>query len=249
MKNKTIIVIPYCSEGAQGRELEYAVAGWRRHFKEDYLIVLAGEDHPVTKTGNDIVCVPSPRVAEQPGQYRQHLDYVSCLRKVRERFPDSEGFIMVADDCYAVNDFDMADVLFFKMLEPEFNCNPDTTNKWRQDKLKTKRALREAGLPTRNYTTHIPMWFDWEKWLRIVEEYDMDHESYLIEDLYFNTYYQGRIPFRLDRDRDNLKYGVYTSRPPAGELQAAFRKKIWITNSPDGWRPELESMLKQHYDL
>lgn len=248
MKERVLIVIPYLASAAQGRELEYALAGWRRHFKEPFQLVLTGEGLPANM-GEDVVLVESRRVDAVPGQYRQHLDYVSCLRNVRERFPESEGFIFVADDCYAVNDFDMADVLFFKMLEPEFNCSPSTTNKWRQDKLKTKRALREAGLPVRNYTTHIPMWFDWEKWLKIVEEYDMDHESYVIEDLYFNTYYAGRVPFRLNRDLDNLKYGVYTNRPPVEELQAAFKKKIWITNSPDGWRPELESMLKQHYDL
>ena len=41
-----LVVIPYLASAAQGRELEYAIAGWRRHFKEDFLIVLTGENLP-----------------------------------------------------------------------------------------------------------------------------------------------------------------------------------------------------------
>ena len=44
-------------------------------------------------------------------------------------FPDSTGFIMVADDCYAINDFDIIDVKQLKMLEPSFHFDEKTTNK------------------------------------------------------------------------------------------------------------------------
>ena len=84
---RILVVIPYCSVNAQGKELEYAVAGWRRHFKENYLIVVVGEYHPVCESGDDIVYIESPRVDAVPKMYRQHLDYVSCMRKVWNAFP------------------------------------------------------------------------------------------------------------------------------------------------------------------
>ena len=240
-----LIVIPYLAEAAQGEELKYALAGWRRHFKEPYHIVLIGEKVPKLK-GDDITCIESKRVPAIPGQYRQHLDYVNCLRKVRKRFPDSEGFIMVADDCYAINDFDIADVRFLKCLEQEFNCDPNTLNGWRRDKLKTKEALKKAGNPVRNYTTHLPQWYDWDKWEALVQLYGMDKESYVVEDLYYNTYYAGRVPFQISGTHENLKLGVYSSTPFEHELKAAPKTKIWVTNSPVGWCKPLIDLLEEH---
>ena len=244
---KYLVVIPYLPSAAQGRELEYAIAGWRKHFKEDYIIVVVGENLPAIDA-EDVVCLESKRVGATPGQWRQHVDYVKCFRAVRDAFPEYEGFIFVADDCYAVNDFDIADVKFLKMLAPEMDFNPESTNGWRRDKAKTKAALIAAGLPTRNFTTHLPYWFDWDKIETLWDRYDMDHQSYVIEDLYYNTYCADRKPFQLNADTDNLKCGVYDkSNETLERLRQAPSQKIWITNSPDGWCADLEVLLQIHY--
>jgi len=246
-KNKVLVVIPYCSEGAQGRELEYAVAGWRRHFKEKYLIVLAGEYHPIVETGDDIVCIESERVPEKEGQYRQHLDYVSCFKKVRAAFPQSKGFVFVADDCYAVNDFDMIDILVLKQQSEELPDVPMPFGGWAGDRQKTRDRLLKDGYPIRNYTTHIPLYFEWKKLEDLWARYDMENESYVFEDLYFNIYYPTRIPLQLDVNYDNFKCGIYRSDPNIHKLRRAFKKQIWITNSPIGFVPELREMLEEYY--
>lgn len=251
--NPVTIVIPYLPAGAQGREIEYAVAGWLRHFKHPHRIVIVGEGLLVLprwiQEHHHVFLAESPRVPAILDQYRQHLDYVSCFRKVRAMFPESTGFIFVADDCYAVNDFDLADVQFFKMQEPTLNFDIHSTNAWRRDKAKTRFALQAEGYPTRNFTTHLPQWFEWDAIESLWERFHMDRESYVIEDLYFNIYYQDRIPFQLDRWRDNLKLGVYTKDPDPAELARALYHKIWITNSPEGWVPALENLLKLHFEL
>lgn len=246
--NKYLVVIPYCSDGAQGREIEYAVAGWRKHFKEDYLIVLAGENHPVTGTGDDICCVESQRVNRIEGQSRQHLDYVSCLKKVHSVFPDTNGYIMVADDVYAVNDFDFADVRFLKSANGEIFSVANPFNIWEVDKVKTRKELLDAGYPIHNYTTHLPEWYEWDKVHAIWERFHMDEISHTIEDLYYNIYFKDRIPFKLNDD-DNLKAGFYDIDIEDRVLDMAFERKIWITNSPEGWCPKLEERLKQHYGI
>lgn len=244
---KTLIVIPYNSSGAQGCELEFAVAGWRRHFKESYQIVLAGESHPIVDTGNDIVCIESPRVPERPGQYRQHLDYVSCLKKVREAFPKHKGFVMVADDTYAVNDFGMIDILMLKAADTDIRYDAHSPNPWRRDAMKTRARLIADGYPTRNFTTHLPQYFEWSKVAELWERYDMENESYVIEDLYYNIFFPDRIPFILNLNYDNFKCGVYEQNFNFGFIKGAFKSKIWINNSPNGWSPQLERALEAHF--
>lgn len=250
----TRIVIPYYPAGAQGRELEYAIEGWRRYFIEEHMIIVVGEGLDAIHSwcgglpAPDVVLIESPRVPAEDGQYRQHLDYVSCLRKVRERYPAEDGFIFVADDCYAVNEFDLADVKLLKMLGPTMGFSASSANAWQRDKARTKAVLERDGYPTRNFTTHLPQWYDWRLLENLWRFYGMDGVSYVMEDLYYNIYCRRRIPFRLDRAADNFKLGVYG---PMDEttIREAFTSKIWITNSPEGWSDMLASLLRERYRL
>ena len=89
-----LVVIPLLPLAAQGREIEFAVKGWHRHFKEEHRIVIVGGGLPDFR-GYGVTTVESPRVREIPYQYHQHLDYVSCFRRVRKEFPSSDGFILI----------------------------------------------------------------------------------------------------------------------------------------------------------
>ena len=244
--DKILIVIPYLASAAVGREIEYAIAGWRKHFKEDFKIVLTGEGLPKIR---GVSRVESKRVPSVEGQYRQHLDYVSCLRKVRKKYPESKGFIMVADDCFAVNDFDMSDVMLLKARAWTIDYDPASPNTWKQDAIKTARALHDGGYPTHDYTTHIPQWFEWELLEYLWDKYDMEHESYVIEDLYYNTFHRDRVPFILDEQRDNFKTTVTQNGTGSAVLDMAISHNIWINSNADGWRPELENLLKSHYGM
>lgn len=248
--DRILVVIPYCSEGAQGRELEYAVAGWRKHFKEKYLIVIAGEDAPIAHTGDDIVCVPSERVPERDGQYRQHLDYVSCFRKVREQYPDQEGFVFVADDVYAVNNFDIIDIKVLKQVGANMAYAANSANAWERDAARTASKLLAEGYPIRNFTTHLPQYFEWDKLAVLWDRFDMDNTSYVFEDLYYNIYFPDRVPLQLHIDHDNFKCGIYRENPDWNKIRNAFDGgKIWIQNNPRGWSPQLDWMLAEYYGI
>ena len=244
-----MVLIPYFSGGAQGRELEYAIAGWRRHFKEPYEIVIVGDYHPVVDTGEDIVFIECERVGEQaPENYRPHIDFVNKFKKVRGLYPNSKGFIYGSDDCYAVNDFDINDIKVIKQNGSDISeTRLDTP--WGREKMKTKNLLRKEGYPTRNFVTHLPLWIEWDKLEALWEKYDMEHNSYIFEDLYFNIYYPTRIPIQLHIDYDNFKCGVYRPNPRMEYIKDAFKNKIWIQNSVEGWIPVLDSMLASYYGL
>ena len=244
------IIIPYLAKASQGQELRYAIEGWRRHFKEDHEIIIVGESCNVFFIEGNVSFVHSPRVGAKPGSYRQHLDYVSCFTKVyEEKCQGDDGFIFVADDCYAVNDFTIEDVKSLKMLEPTYNFSHDSPNMWRRDKAKTKDKLLEGGYPTINFTTHLPQWFEWDKLIALWKKYDMYNTSYVFEDMYYNIYNKDDKPIQLDRANDKIKLGIYNKDVSEEEINNAFKNKIWINNSPAGWSKYLDKKLKEHYGL
>lgn len=245
-----LVVIPFFKGGAQGREIEYCIAGWRMHFKEKYLIVVVGDYHPVVDSGDDIIFIECERVGPaSTGNYRPHLDFVKKFKEVRKHFPKEKGFIFCADDVYAVNNFDINDIKFLKQRADNLNDYLIPISDWQKEKKKTRALLVKEGLPTRNYTTHLPVWFDWDKIEELWDKYDMDNNSYCIEDLYFNTYFKDRIPLQMNIDYDNLKCGVYRANPRWNYIENALHRQIWIQNSVEGWTARLDSFLARYYGL
>lgn len=242
------IIIPYLAQQAQGRELEYAVAGWRRHFCERSQIYIVGDFHPVVATGRDIAFIPCPRVDDIPGQYRPHLDHVHKFRKAMDALgPGCKGFIYACDDMYAVNDFGMEEILLPKVVSMDMHGNPSSENGWQRDLYKTQMFCREQGLPEMNWVCHLPVYYECNLLKQLYDQLDADHNSYVIENIYFNAIYKNRKPLRIDIRWDNLKCGVYRPDPDLATIRKAFDTKIWITNSPKGWVPELDQMLNAYY--
>lgn len=249
-REKYLVVIPFFAGGAQGRELEYSVAGWRRHFKELYQIIIVGDYHPVVETGDDITFIECERVpVPSAGNYRPHLDFVKKFRKVREVFPKSDGFIFVADDVYAVNDFDIHDVKVLKQQGNKLRLAGKPSRPWEFEKQKTIELLTSEGYSIRNFTTHLPVWFEWKKLLDMFDKYDMDNNSYILEDVYFNMYYPDRVALTLNIDFDNFKCGVYRPSPRWEYIERALKNKIWIQNSVEGWTPRLDRFLAAYYGI
>lgn len=246
-EDRILVVIPYFAGGAQGCELEYAIAGWKRHFKERFTLVVVGDRSRVVDADPDIVFIECPRVADIPGQYRAHLDFVKKFRAVRERFPGSKGFVFVADDCYAVHDFDLQDVLLMKQKAERMRGNAASKNPWQRDKAKTEALLRREGYPTRNFTTHLPNWFDWDRLDELWRRFNMDRESYLVEDLYYNIFFGDEPAVQLHQDLDWLKFGVHEKGVTEARIRKAFAEKIWITNSVAGWTATLDRLLREYY--
>ncbi len=239
-----LVVIPYLHKGAQGNELELAVAGWRKHFKEKYLIVVVGDWHPVVESGDDIFFIECHQIDPVPGQYLPHLDHVHKFRTVREFFPESKGFIYTCDDIYATADFDLKDVLVPKMpvrgfyfgITHTFGGVPD----WLSDKQKTGDLCFRAKLPVRNWVCHLPVYYEWERLIDMYDRHNCDNISYIAENIYFNEKYPDEIDAVDEHDyHDEVKTEKIDIRP-VGSVK-------WISNSIGGWSDELAEMLKKHY--
>lgn len=236
-----IIWIPYNGEGAQGRELELAVAGWRRHFLEDYRIVIVGQGIPLIK-GDDVHRIETRQVEEIPFMYTQHLDYVNCMKACHEAYPLSEGIIFAADDNYLVRDITFADIAQLKYRDDEMRVEP--AGGWKLDQWRTRRLLNSLSLPHRNYTTHVPCWFLWDRLESLWQKFDMEHNSYVIENLYYNIYHSGEPAVQCNEVKFQL-CSPEQWRYVADEMKV----KTWICNSPQGYTKELEKILLDYYGL
>lgn len=248
MDKRYLIVIPYFAKGAQGNELTLAVNGWRKHFKEEYRIVVVGDYNPIVDTGDDIEFIECPRVPEpSANNYRAHIDFVNKFKKVREKYPNEDGFIFVADDVYAVNDFTFEDVACIKK-EASPNNVKGFMNKWQLERNKTRAALKKRGYKTDNYVTHLPIWFEWEKVERLWDEFDMAKSSHILEDLYFNVYHADDKAVVLGQN-DRYKFRTNTGKTTEKEFLNAMKKKIWLQNGVFGWSSKLKHVLEAHYGL
>ena len=175
-----LIFIPYLASGAQGNEINYAIAGWRKHFKENYHIVIVGDHNPIFDHKKDITFINCPRIeCEDSTKYRPAMDVMNKLKVFREHYPNINGFIWVADDCYAVNNFDISDIKFLKMLEPDFTFDENSNNGWKREKMKTKKLLKRSGNPTRNFTTHLPRWYECDKLDILIKKYDFTKNQWI----------------------------------------------------------------------
>lgn len=243
----TLVLIPHLPSGQQGHELTLAIAGWRKHFKTPHTIAIMGENLP---TIPGVVNVESKRVANVPGEYRSHLDYVSCARKARAMFPDTEGFVVAGDDVFAVNDFTLEDVLVPKIQDdwiPTVGAY-NHPNPWRRNLAKTGIVCHRDGHGTFNWTTHLPHYYEWDKLFSVYDRYDCDHDSYVIENLYYNIYTPQGKPEKLHRN-DRWKFEVSFTPLDRIGIYNAIAHKVWVTCTENGWCEEMEAVLADHYGI
>ena len=250
LTKETLVVIPYLAAGAQGRELEYAVEGWRKHCKDPYRLVIVG-DYPAFLDDNptDVSFIHCPRVAEVEGQYTPHLDMVNKFLRVKEYFPETDGFVYACDDMYAISDFTFADVKAVKTNTDRFLGNALSLNGWQRDLAKTAEICDTEGLPRRGYVCHLPVWYDWKKLTALIQMYDAGNNSVVLEQLYFNRFFADRPAHNVKGEDDIYRFAVLDRDVTKNELRHAVGRKIWIFNTTEGWCPALDSFLAEHYGV
>lgn len=242
-----LVIIPYLAKEAQGRELELAVHGWRKHFLARHHIVIVG-DVPKFKIPRGVSFINCPRIAPVEGQYLPHLDIINKIETALRHYPEYDGFIYTCDDIYAVNDFGPEEILFPKVQDLVMPVvAADEGNGWWRDLGKTRDVCVKNGYALHNWVCHLPVYFDRAAYLACLDRHDCRKTSYVVENLYFNAFWSNRVPLVLSKG-NNLKWPVQSKYNPA-ELQAAFATKIWIYNSVGGWCQDLEDELKRHYHI
>lgn len=243
LPKKVLVVLPYSGKGSQGNELRLALSLWRKFCLFEYHFVVIGDfDENLKKEFPWVEFINQERVPKREEQYQPHIDIQSKMETAYRRFKNNyDGFIWMVDDNYAIKYFTIEDIktIHYHELNFEGNKSKSTWN-WKHDKWKTKQIINKENYPSINYTTHYPCYFEFERLKQIWDKYDMRNESYVIEDIYFNSY-EHEEPI-LD---STVRLGIWDRDIFNNQFQEAVKDSNikFVCNSVMGWSKELEEAL------
>ena len=243
MKDKTLVILPYCNDKAQGNEIELALNAWHKFCTFEYHFVVVGTFPEYLRNRYNwvefIKCNPVKKIE---GQYYPHLDIQHKFEVVKEKYGEMlDGFIEMTDDFYAIKPFTLEDIMI--IYYHSLNCVGDKnkpTHYWAYDKWKTRQLLDREGLPHINYTAHFPCYYDWKKINEIWDKFNMRNESYVLEDVYYN-YFSHPEPI-ID---SSIRLGIWNKQIYMNQFHQAIQdlNVKFICNSVEGWSKELEDDL------
>lgn len=252
MEERILICMPYYSGGAQGRELEMSLTGWKKFCKFPFKIAIIGDNNPIMNKFDFVEWVPCERVPIAENQYRPHLDRANKFLKAYELYHNGEhydGFFHICDDHYPVHDFDLKYLTQHYYLQMDFNGDMSKApNNWKHDLAKTKQLLKRKGLHSVNFTTHFPQWYDFEKYKKIVDEFNLTKNSYVIENIYYNYY-----NVRLSQQADSIRLGVWNATDSNEKMDSILSnpndKRKFIACSTAGYNKNFENKLCKYLGI
>ena len=250
------VMIPYIRQESQGNELELAITGWIRHFKEDFRLTVVGDHHPcVEKFGSRVNFIGQLRTFQYqcPDQYVAHIDIERKVRTFLNDRPDMELFVMTSDDTYPVKDFTLDDIRVPAWRMTNMPRIEKSANWWVLDMSKTHELLRQMDLPEYGYVLHQPRVYETRPYRAIQDYFGMTEISFVMEDLYYNIVRplasRRDLSQKSKRWRFIIDFGL--TKPTKDELDKLIREydPIFLNNGVEGWSQELEDYLREHYKL
>lgn len=243
--DEVLVVLPYVENQRQGTELNLALTGWRKFCQFNYHFIVIGEFNPQLREKYPWVqFIYQERKPKKDNQYNPHLDIQHKMNVIYNQYANLyNGFIWMVDDNYAIKPFTLNDITTIHYHASSFTGQESApTNYWNHDKWKTRQLLDAENLSHVNYTTHYPCYFDFKRLKNIWDKYDMQNNSYVIEDIYFNSYEHDQ-PI-LD---NTLRLGVWSYNIYKNEFEKAVNDPNikFVCNSVEGWSRDFEESLKR----
>ncbi len=231
------VVIPYIKEFAQGNELQLALRGWDKHFKEDFRVVVIGDREDWMN--DDVHVIECKRKGNNPP-----IDIAHKMLLAIESDLVSEKFIWANDDQYLVSPCMLPD---FEILTCDGMLNAANlpNNLYGKNKKLTIDLLKKAGKGMVDFSTHTPFVFEKDKLKDLIIELDLTKNARLISSLYYNWYFPGFVPLRITGGdaNDNMKVGVYRQDANFGKLKQFIPLKKIVSNSQSGWSKSFAKIM------
>lgn len=241
--DKLLIVMPHHPD--KYGDIRIAIAAWQKFCTFDYELVVIGDyDCELEKIFTDVTFIHCNRTTSIKNQYMPHIDLANKYCTIMSEYSSTyEGFVRLADDQYAVKNFTMDDILTIHYHQPSFTGEKSKpASYWKHDMWKTRLLLDKENLPHVNYSTHFPYYFEFNKTQELCSKYDLTHNSYCYENLYFN-YYSHEEPV-IDSD---IRYAVCSRKDSSGSrIQDAINNTSikFLFSSNDGWNESFHRQMK-----
>ncbi len=238
MATHTSVVIPYCKEFAQGKELLYALRSWDKNccFPADFVVIGDKEDW----FSDEIHFIECPRVSDNPS-----VDTYQKLKVALESDLVTDDFIWTNDDIYVLQPIDLSHIQLPKVLGPL-----DTSKYkgfYRENMQRTIDCLKQLGAACQNYGTHTPVMFNKASWLGLIAKLDEQiTQGMLYTSIYFNLQQPQVTAVTLDWRKDPFLLPV-VSQNPSIEVVKSLLPKMFLNNARSGYSPWLESFLDKEF--
>lgn len=237
MATHTSVVIPYCKEFAQGKELLYALRSWDKNccFPANFVVIGDKEDW-----FHEIHFIECPRVSDNPS-----VDTYHKLKVALESDLVTDDFIWTNDDIYVLQPIDLSHIQLPKVLGPL-----DTSKYkgfYRENMQRTIDCLKQLGAACQNYGTHTPVMFNKASWLGLIAKLDEQiTQGMLYTSIYFNLQQPQVTAVTLDWRKDPFLLPV-VSQNPSTEVVKSLLPKMFLNNARSGYSPWLESFLDKEF--
>ena len=238
MATHTSVVIPYCKEFAQGKELLYVLRSWDKNccFPADFVVIGDKEDW----FSDEIHFIECPRVSDNPS-----VDTYHKLKVALESDLVTDDFIWTNDDIYVLQPIDLSHIQLPKVLGPL-----DTSKYkgfYRENMQRTIDCLKQLGASFQNYGTHTPVMFNKASWLGLIAKLDEQiTQGMLYTSIYFNLQQPQVTAVTLDWRKDPFLLPV-VSQNPSTEVVKSLLPKMFLNNARSGYSPWLESFLDKEF--
>lgn len=237
-QDHTTVVIPYCKEFAQGRELLFALRSWYNNalFPANLVIIGDREDW----FGEEVTVIEHQRTSDNP-----QIDTMEKLKLAIESSEVTERFIWTNDDIYLVNRVSLAHIEIPKVLG---ELNPSQfKGVYANNMSRTVMLLDKIGLPKLNYGTHTPVLFEKSKLMEMLERFPEAESGVLFSSLYFNSQAFPAHPVVLNWKTDQFLLPVISQNPDEQKAKELLRRKVFLNNTVSGHSAWLEKFLEQMF--
>lgn len=237
-QDHTSVVIPYCKDFAQGRELLFALRSWyeKTCFPANLVIIGDREDW----FSDEVSFIEHQRTSDNP-----QIDTMEKLKLAIESPEVTERFIWTNDDIYLVNRVSLAHIEIPKVLG---DLNPKKfKGVYAENMSRTIMLLDKFGLPKQNYGTHTPVIFEKFKLAEMLERFPEAESGVLFSSLYFNSQAFPAYPVVLDWETDQFLLPIISQKPNEEKAVELLQRKVFLNNTVSGHSSWLEKFLEQMF--
>lgn len=237
-QDHTTVVIPYCKEFAQGKELLLAVRSWYGNARFPANLVIVGDREDWFD--DEVTVIDHQRTSDNP-----QIDTLEKLKLAIESPEVTERFIWTNDDIYLINRVSLAHIELPKVLG---TLEPDNfSDTYAENLRRTVALLDKAGLPKLNYSTHTPVLFEKSKLKEMLNRFPEAESGVLFSSLYFNSQPSPTHPVVLSWQTDQFLLPVVSKNPNEKLAKELMMKKVFLNNAVSGYSPWLEGLLERMF--
>lgn len=241
MNHQINICIPHVENLAQWVELKYALRSIHKNYKGDVRIWIVGDKPKWLSKAANFIKVPHSGKSPRP-------DVIEKIKAVIAHEGISEEFFWSNDDIYFINPITYADLCINKVIGDLESKVARINHKsvYTEDVKNTYKTLQKHGLPTLNYSTHLPYRFEKSKMSELITLFNLEETRLLPENIYFNLYHSAELPYHLSLENTNcLLFSINRPEPNWHLVEMNLLSKKWMNNSEAGMSLKFRKLLER----